>query len=152
MSRLVGDDAVEPVLERCWRTLVGSGGRISIDELADRTGFSRQHLGRRFRDEFGLSPKLAARVVRFERARTMLEAVPSYVSTAQVAAACGYYDQAHLNRDFAQLAGVTPTALLADPLRVVDGDAPFFQDEHSRIDDPDHMSKDTFRLADPDLP
>ncbi len=130
MSQLVGDDAVEPVLERCWRTLVGSGGRISIDELADRTGFSRQHLGRRFRDEFGLSPKLAARVVRFERARTMLEAVPSYVSTAQVAAACGYYDQAHLNRDFAQLAGVTPTALLADPLRVVDGDAPFFQDEH----------------------
>ena len=83
MSRLVGDDAVEPVLERCWRTLVGSGGRISIDELADRTGFSRQHLGRRFRDEFGLSPKLAARSSGSNGRGTMLEAVPSYVSTAR---------------------------------------------------------------------
>jgi AraC-like DNA-binding protein len=128
LSRLVGDDAVAPELERCWRTLVASGGRVGIDELAQRTGFSRQHLGRRFRDEFGLSPKLAARVVRFERARAMLEEVPSYVSIAQVAAACGYYDQAHLNRDFAQLAGASPTALLSDPLRVPDGDAPFFQD------------------------
>jgi AraC-like DNA-binding protein len=128
-SRLVTEDAVAPELVRCWRTLVGSGGRIAIDDLADRIGFSRQHLGRRFRDEFGLTPKLAARVVRFERARTMLEVVPSFVSIAQVAAACGYYDQAHLNRDFAQFAGTSPTALLSDPLRLPDGDAPFFQDE-----------------------
>jgi AraC-like DNA-binding protein len=126
-SRLAGDDAVVPELQRCWRTLVGSRGRISVDELAARTGYSRQHLGRRFRDEFGLSPKMAVRVVRFERARSMLESVPSFVSIAQVAAACGYYDQAHLNRDFAQLAGASPTELIADPLRIVE-DAPFFQD------------------------
>lgn len=87
-----------------------------------QAGWSRQHLARRFGDEFGLGPKLAARVVRLARARQMLLATPSFVTIAQVAAACGYYDQAHLSRDFAELAGCTPTAWLAEEL-------PSFQDE-----------------------
>jgi len=121
LIRLAGDDEVAPELRRCWSTLVGSGGRISVAHLAGETGYSRQNLTRRFRDEFGLGPKLAARVVRFERARRLLEAGPPGRSIAEVAGACGYYDQAHLNRDFADLAGCTPTELLA-------GDVPFFQD------------------------
>ena len=67
-------------------------------------------------------PKLAARVVRFERARHMLQSTPSFVTIAQVAAACGYYDQSHLDRDFAELAGCSPTAWLAE-------EVPSFQDE-----------------------
>lgn len=69
---------------------------------------------RRFRDEFGLGPKRAGRIIRFERARRMLRAAPSFVTLAQVAAACGYYDQAHLNRDFTQLAGCPPTTWMAE--------------------------------------
>ena len=64
---------------------------------------------------------LAARVVRFERAREMLQSTPSFVTVAQVAAVCGYYDQAHLDRDFAELAGCAPTTWLAEEL-------PSFQD------------------------
>lgn len=101
-----------------------SGGTVSINALAAEIGWSRQHLARRFGDEFGLGPKLAARVVRFERARRMLERTPSFVSIAQVAAACGYYDQAHLNRDFAELAGCSPTVWLAAEL-------PSFQDDEA---------------------
>lgn len=104
-----------------WRELVRSGGSAPIGELATRVGWSRQHLARRFGEEFGLGPKLAARVVRFERARYMLQSTPPFVTIAQVAAACGYYDQAHLNRDFAELAGCAPTAWLA-------GELPSFQD------------------------
>lgn len=125
LSRLVGDDAVAPELRFSWETVVASGGEVSVGELAHETGWSRQHLSRRFRDELGLRPKLAARIVRFDRARWMLEAVPPFVSIAQVAAACGYYDQSHLDRDFAELAGCTPTELLA-------GDLPSFQDEPTR--------------------
>jgi AraC-like DNA-binding protein len=126
LTKLVTGTEVAPELRYCWGTLVDSGGRITVSDLAARTGYSRQHLGRRFRAEFGLSPKLAARVIRFERARTMLQSVPSFVSFAQIAGACGYYDQAHLYRDFAELAGCTPSELLRE-------DLPFFQDDPTSV-------------------
>jgi len=122
LLRLAGDDVVAPELQHCWATLVSSDGRALVSDLASEVGYSRQHLRQRFRDEFGLSPKLAARIVRFESARRMLQSVPSYVSIAQVASACGYYDQAHLYRDFTELAGCTPRELLGE-------DLPNFQDE-----------------------
>jgi AraC-like DNA-binding protein len=109
-------------LEHAWHTIVDSGGTVGITAVAADVGWTRQHLARRFGDEFGLTPKLAARVVRFERASRMLKSTPSFVSIAQVAAVCGYYDQAHLSRDFAELAGCTPTAWLAE-------DLPSVQDE-----------------------
>lgn len=108
------DRVVGPELTWAWRTLVRSGGGIAVGPLAEEIGWSRQHLTRRFNSEFGLSPKLAARITRFERARRMLAHTPSYITIAQVAATCGYYDQAHLDRDFADLAGTSPTAWLAE--------------------------------------
>lgn len=117
LSRQVRLDAeTAPELRFCWEALVDSGGRASVQELASETGWSRQHLRRKFDGEFGLNPKLAARVVRFDRARNMLQSMPSFVSIAQVAAVCGYYDHSHLDREFAELAGCTPTELLRDDL------------------------------------
>jgi AraC-like DNA-binding protein len=127
LLRLVGDKEVAPQLQHCWATLVASGGRMAVGDLATEIGYSRQHLSRGFRREFGLTPKLAARVVRFERARRMLQSVPSFVSISQVAALCGYYDQAHLYRDFAELAGCTPIELLRE-------EVPFFQDEDTLVE------------------
>jgi len=122
LGRLVREDLGAPELRRSWQLLVASAGTVSVADLATGVGWSRQHLARRFGEEFGLSPKLAGRVVRFERARRMLQATPSFVSIAQVAASCGYYDQAHLTRDFVDLAGCSPSRLLADE------DLPSFQD------------------------
>ncbi|WP_406265821.1 helix-turn-helix domain-containing protein [Nocardia sp. NBC_00881] len=110
------DRTVGPELTWAWRTMVRSRGGISVGPLAEEIGWSRQHLTRRFSREFGLSPKLAARITRFERTRRMLEHPPSFVTIAQVAAACGYYDQAHLDRDFAELAGTSPTRWLAEEI------------------------------------
>ncbi|MGH9211437.1 MAG: helix-turn-helix domain-containing protein [Acidimicrobiales bacterium] len=121
-GRLLGDQLVTAELQRSWELLVASAGDVTVADIADDVGWSRQHLARRFKDEFGLSPKLAARVVRFERARRMLQASPPFVSIAQVAATCGYYDQAHLTRDFVELAGCPPGRLL------VEEDVPSFQD------------------------
>ena len=123
LGRLAMPDAtLPPELREAWTTLVGSGGTASVSDLARRVGWSRQHLARRFGEEFGMGPKLAARVVRFERARRMLESTPSFVSLAQVAATCGYYDQSHLNRDFLELAGCSPTTWMSEEL-------PSFQDD-----------------------
>ncbi|WP_433601482.1 helix-turn-helix domain-containing protein [Nocardia sp. CA-135953] len=117
LTRLVCHDRlVAPELTWAWRTLVESDGAARIGPLAEEIGWSRQHLARRFGAEFGLGPKLAARIARFERARRMIGHTPSYVTIAQVAATCGYYDQAHFNRDFAELAGCSPTAWLAEEI------------------------------------
>lgn len=116
LSRLATDDRVAEELAHTWRALVASGGTVPISELATATGWTRQHLARRFRDEFGLGPKLAGRIIRLERARRMLQGSPPFVTITQVAAACGYFDHAHLNRDFAELAGCTPSELLAEQL------------------------------------
>jgi AraC-like DNA-binding protein len=98
-----------------WELLVGSGGTLAVAEVAGRVGWSRRHLAARFTSEFGLSPKLAARVVRFERATALLRSTHR-PALAEVAAACGYYDQPHLNRDFVDLAGCPPGEWLAAEL------------------------------------
>lgn len=124
LGRRVAHDRLAPAeLQGAWQALVGSRGTAEIGAVAEEVGWTRQHLARRFRDEFGLGPKLAARVLRFERARRMLQSVPSFVTVAQVAATCGYYDQAHLNRDFVEFAGCSPTRLIAEEA------LPSFQDD-----------------------
>jgi AraC-like DNA-binding protein len=108
----LGHASAPAQVARAWELLAASGGTLGVGEVADRVGWSRRHLAARFTGEFGLPPKLAARIVRFERATTMLRS-PVRPALAEVAAACGYYDQPHLNRDFVELAGCPPLEWLA---------------------------------------
>ena len=62
------------------RVVMGSG------DLVAEVGWSRRHFGERFREEIGLSPKVASRVVRFERARQLLTAP----DRPGLAATCGF--------------------------------------------------------------
>ena len=95
-----------------WQRIVESGGTVHIGALAERIGWSRKHLIARFREQIGLPPKTYARIVRFNRAVRMLDGLTT-PRWAEIAASCGYYDQAHLIRDFAQFAGATPTDYIA---------------------------------------
>jgi transcriptional regulator GlxA family with amidase domain len=87
-----------------------SSGTASIAQVAREVGWSDRQLAREFRREIGLSPKAAARVIRFDRARRLL---PRY-SGAVVAAECGYADQAHFVREFVAFTGLSPTRWLAE--------------------------------------
>ncbi len=115
--------------EASWlrRQLVATGGRARVEPLMDRTGLSRRIVTERFRRQFGLSPKTYARIVRFRRTLRLLERTGRDRTLADVAALCGYYDQSHLTRDFAVLAGCTPGTFMAE----VAGqpDVRFFQDD-----------------------
>jgi AraC-like DNA-binding protein len=111
----------DPEVAWAWRRLVRSAGRVGVQELADDTGWSRRHLLTRFREQVGLNPKTAARVLRFHHAARLLAPAsiygpPSIVppSISDVAAASGYADHAHLVREFHALAGCTPTEYLAE--------------------------------------
>jgi AraC-like DNA-binding protein len=115
LRRLDRPSGPSPETARAWERLVASGGTLDVSTLAREVGWSRRHLSERLRIELGLPPKVLARVLRFERARRMLER-SDRPPLADVAAACGYYDQAHMNREWRELAGSSPTAWLAEEL------------------------------------
>lgn len=93
-----------------WQSLHDSAGMMSIRSLASESGCSPKHLIAQFRDYVGLPPKIAARVLRFNRALKLIERGGA-LEWPQIALECGYYDQAHFIRDFRVFAGCTPVEL-----------------------------------------
>lgn len=110
--RLSVAEPVSPALAWAWRRLCGTSSRLRIGDLADEIGYSRQQLLSAFRDVVGLAPKTMARILRFQRAVAAIE-VTGRSEFSAIALDAGYYDQAHFNRDFLELAGTTPTDYLA---------------------------------------
>lgn len=115
-----GPTPIRGELAQVWRRIEQSHGSVRVAELAREVGWSRRHLSERFTDEYGIAPKQAARVARFQRARAVLE---SGVAVADVAAACGFADQAHLTREFRSLGGCTPTSWRREQLTFVQDEA-----------------------------
>ncbi len=107
------DDANRPRTEvaAAWHRIADSHGVLSVSRVADDVGWSRRHLGSQFRSEYGIGLKDAARIVRFDRARRLIP--EGWGSLAEVAVSCGYADQAHLNRDFQDFVGLSPSRWLA---------------------------------------
>jgi AraC-like DNA-binding protein len=110
--RLAAARAPAAGVEHAWWRLVGTHGAMPVQRLAEETGWSRRHLFARFREHTGLPPKVFARILRFQRAAALM-ARSDGPSLCEIALDCGYYDQAHLNRDFREFAGRTPTELMA---------------------------------------
>jgi AraC-like DNA-binding protein len=118
--------SVSPEVSFAWRRLLRTGGAASVRALAAETGWSDRHLRTRFRAETGLAPKAAGRVIRFDRARRVLQrraAAGEPLGLAELAACCGYFDQAHLDREFGLIAGCTPTRWLAEEFRNIQATA-----------------------------
>jgi AraC-like DNA-binding protein len=110
LARLDGAQ-LQPALARTVELCFGSTSP-SVQELADELGWSRQRLTRMLLDEVGLSAKQLLRVARLQRAVDQLQRQP-HLSLAQAAVELGYFDQAHLCRDFRELVGLTPRAVRA---------------------------------------
>jgi AraC-like DNA-binding protein len=108
-----------PQIEGVVDVMLQSGGRAPIDALALLAGVSVRQLERQFHHDVGLRPKAFARIVRLQAA---LRRIREGRALSDVAVACGYYDQAHMTRDFRQLAAMSPGGWQAH-----DGDlAPLF--------------------------
>lgn len=78
---------------------------ISLQQLADLAKLSPFHLTRAFRKQYGLPPHAFLLQAKVNRARTLLR---EGATVAQAALRVGFADQAHLNRHFKRLVGVTP--------------------------------------------
>jgi AraC-like DNA-binding protein len=109
LTRAVQEREVAPEMAYAYARIMGRG--VSVARLADEIGWSGRHLTDRFRAEFGLRPKEAARVARFDRARRALRPT---ARLADIAAAHGFADQSHLVREFHAFAGCPPSRWMAD--------------------------------------
>ncbi|MGH9746281.1 MAG: AraC family transcriptional regulator [Candidatus Acidiferrales bacterium] len=116
----LGEPTPPDPMERAIAWLTESHGQIAIDTLADSAGLSARQFRRICIERTGLSPKHLARILRFRHAATHATG-DRRRDWADVALACGYYDQAHLINEFRELAGVSPTqftSLIGSPLHV----------------------------------
>jgi AraC-like DNA-binding protein len=118
VRRLAATDPLGGEVGWALARLEATDGAEPIGALARELGWSPRRLIRRFRDELGLPPKLVARILRFERLHGLVR-TRTGVDWARTAAACGYFDQAHMAREVRALADITPSGLLAGPVNSV---------------------------------
>lgn len=115
-SRLAHADAPPDrqnvVVRKAARLFTRRAG-ITVAEVATRLGYSERQLRRLVRATTGLSPKQLTRTQRLHRALRLARGV-AVDGWSGVAVAAGYYDQAHMHREFRDLAGATPRQLLAE--------------------------------------
>lgn len=107
-----GESSIDPHLQRAWHLLTGPGAP-RVTDVARDVGWSRRHLITRFTAEYGIGPKDAMRVARFDRSKRLQRRSPD-MTLAAVAAHCGFADQSHLAREWRSLAGVPPSTWRAD--------------------------------------
>lgn len=106
--RLAGAPPLDTFVVAGVRAIVASRGTVAISDLVRTLGISERQFQRRFREAVGLTPKQFARIRRLRSA--MVHAIqPEPESWSAVAYAHGFADQAHLTREFSQLAGFAPT-------------------------------------------
>jgi AraC-like DNA-binding protein len=104
-----GERPADPV-HLAIEALTRAHGEADVDWLADQAGMSARQFRRRCREEAGLGPKHLARILRFRRACRLAERGESWL---RVAVEAGYFDQAHLIRDFREFTGSTPMSVFS---------------------------------------
>jgi AraC-like DNA-binding protein len=115
LGRLDRGPLPAPEVGQAWRTIVATAGAVPIGAIADQVGWSHKHLITKFKQQIGLAPKTAARLVRLEQVTARLADRPGggpRPDLSRLAAEAGYADQSHLTRDFHQFIGTTPAQLV----------------------------------------
>ena len=109
-ARLREPGGSDAAVVRAAEALRRSRGRAGVEALAGLVGLSSRHLRRAFTSAVGMSPKAAARMIRFHRVLAATDGVRS-VDWADAALRFGYSDQAHMIHEFTAFTGFTPAAL-----------------------------------------
>jgi AraC-like DNA-binding protein len=108
LARVAAAEPPPPSLTWALARLHATKGVVDIGSLTDELGCSRRYLIGLFNDHVGLPPKLFARILRFQHAIELASAADG-LGWAEIAHRSGYYDQAHMVRDFQQFTGHSPT-------------------------------------------
>lgn len=108
VQRMNLDRAPHPAVAEALRRLEPSELPWKQADLADDLGLSSRRFIEVFTTSIGLTPKVYARIRRFQKALGTIHR-RQHRSWADLAFDCGWYDQAHMIRDFKQFSGLTPS-------------------------------------------
>lgn len=103
-----------------WTWMARFRGRGSMDGVSRHVHLSGRQLRTLFGREIGLSPKQVSRLLRFDHAKQLIAGAVARqrpLDLTSVAVQTGFYDHAHLDREFVALAGTSPTGWLAEERR-----------------------------------
>jgi transcriptional regulator GlxA family with amidase domain len=109
LARLAEAPRARGTVQRAVELILKARGQTRMDDVARTLGFSRRRLERAFARELGIPPKLYARIVRLNAVLAVLDE-SERPHAVDLALDAGFFDQAHLLRDFRILAGRTPSA------------------------------------------
>jgi transcriptional regulator GlxA family with amidase domain len=82
------------------------GAKVGIEEMANVVTLSKSHFSRAFKRSLGSSPMAFVAARRVERAKLMMTSTRDRLT--DIALACGFADQSHLNRHFRRVVGTSP--------------------------------------------
>jgi len=108
-ARLAEMPARRAAAGRAVNAILKTHGKIPIRDVARSLGWSRRRIERAFKRDLGIRPKLYSRIVRLNSVLATLDEAERG-SAVDLALDAGYFDQAHLLRDFRVLAGRAPRA------------------------------------------
>lgn len=81
---------------------------VRLDDLVETMKVDGRRLQRLFAKYVGMSPKKLTKLMRLTAARELLSEDEG-LSCMDITYRCGYYDQAHFNREFKEVIGLTPS-------------------------------------------
>ncbi|WP_293304452.1 helix-turn-helix transcriptional regulator [Pedobacter sp. UBA5917] len=90
------------------RSIYQHHGLISIEDLLQTLPITERQLERKFREYVGTSPKRFADTIKLQHFLKLLQKQPDKEKITDLIYISGYYDHAHLNRNFKKMTGFTP--------------------------------------------
>ena len=106
----------------CTGLIIRTNGSIRISELAANTGFSERYIGKLFERMTGLSPKLYSETIRMQHAVRRIRNREEQKSLLELSMDCGYFDHAHMNREFNKFLKCSAGNLRRKGFAVIDRD------------------------------
>jgi AraC-like DNA-binding protein len=89
-----------------------------IDWLVHKSGYSQKHVIHLLKKHTGFSPKYLQRLYRFHQVVKEAQNQKSRIDWFSVVHRYGYYDQAHLIKDFSHFSGISPTDYINSQLAI----------------------------------
>lgn len=118
LLRLLGQNApADGITGAAARLIVENGGSVRVENLAAALGINGRRLERRFQQYVGLSPKRFSKIIRFQNFLGAVSSGPER-NILDTALSFGYYDQAHLIREFREFSGKTPAIFFGNEHRL----------------------------------